>query len=321
MTQLLGMANLDWAIIVADRKVTWSTGETLDDPATKLIYLQCFDARMAVAYTGLARIGSDPTGDWLTMRLADALRHERWLKPALERLTEMTTDRFRRLPHRPVKLLVFFLGWGMQRELDTGEPIPALRGYVMSNFWRDHRPQDLQASFTLYEAPPIVPNAWGGPFGAVWNLNPPVEARLYELLAARLPRTAYLGKAQQIIRRITEDPAAGVGFDLMSCAVPSDPNGRVINSYLPLHAAEQSFDICSQVIADHNSVRYMGASTFRYDVPVPVLPVLGRNARCHCGSTRRHKNCCGRGKLFRPLMGVEISPEGPRAWPAHPAPP
>ena len=70
MTLLLALANEKHAVLVADRRVT-SGGRLVDDEHNKLCVLFCEDAKMAVAYTGLATFQAFDTSTWIANTLSE----------------------------------------------------------------------------------------------------------------------------------------------------------------------------------------------------------------------------------------------------------
>ena len=84
MTLLLSLSNRSYAIVLGDRRLAQPDGTVGDDEANKLCVLFCDDARVTIAFTGLASYGGFTTQDWLrdtlyeigkkTHTLADILR-------------------------------------------------------------------------------------------------------------------------------------------------------------------------------------------------------------------------------------------------------
>lgn len=64
MTLLVSILNHNFAILVADRRLT-SGSKIVDDYYSKLTVLCCHDARVAIAFTGLATANDYDTSEWL----------------------------------------------------------------------------------------------------------------------------------------------------------------------------------------------------------------------------------------------------------------
>jgi hypothetical protein len=70
LTLLLALANERHAVMVADRRVT-SSGRLVDNEHNKLCVLFCDDAKMAVAFTGLATFRAFDTSTWIANTLSE----------------------------------------------------------------------------------------------------------------------------------------------------------------------------------------------------------------------------------------------------------
>ena len=64
MTLLVSILNTEFAILLADRRLT-SGGNLVDDHYNKLTVLCCHNARVAIAFTGLAQAGTFDTSEWM----------------------------------------------------------------------------------------------------------------------------------------------------------------------------------------------------------------------------------------------------------------
>jgi hypothetical protein len=70
MTLLIALANQDYSLVLGDRRLV-SNGRVAEDEANKVCILFCDDARVAIAYTGLAAYANFRTQDWLREVLSD----------------------------------------------------------------------------------------------------------------------------------------------------------------------------------------------------------------------------------------------------------
>ncbi len=70
MTLIITLVSHPRVIQASDRRLT-ADGRPFDDNSNKAICINCRDAQVVIAYTGVARIGVTPTDRWLVDKLAD----------------------------------------------------------------------------------------------------------------------------------------------------------------------------------------------------------------------------------------------------------
>ena len=71
MTLIVTAVGKSFVIQASDRRLTTPSGELRDDNANKALCVACRDAVFAMAYTGLAQIGSKRTDEWLADELTE----------------------------------------------------------------------------------------------------------------------------------------------------------------------------------------------------------------------------------------------------------
>jgi len=95
VTLILTAANRRFVVQVSDRRLAYpTTGETYDDEANKALVLVCQTAKLAIAYTGLGRIGPLRTDEWLVEVLSDAKAGQKNMPEVTELLAELATKAF-----------------------------------------------------------------------------------------------------------------------------------------------------------------------------------------------------------------------------------
>jgi len=139
MTLLLAIANKQSSILIADRRIT-RNGELIDDEHNKLCILFCNDAKLAVAFTGLATYGAFDTATWLAEMLFEIGQTQCEITSLLEELRVKANEKFSSIKTKDSRLTIIFSGFVYWS--DSPEPIV----YVLSNF--EHDQSDLQ-DFTL----------------------------------------------------------------------------------------------------------------------------------------------------------------------------
>ena len=99
MTQVVAAGNWSYAVVVADRRFTvdGQLVDEADDERNKLLIVATPTTRLAVAFCGLARLGSFHTEAWLGQLLFEALNRGRYT-PDLDWMCVRATEDFARLP-------------------------------------------------------------------------------------------------------------------------------------------------------------------------------------------------------------------------------
>src|SRR6266496_2519895 len=91
------MGNLQQVVLVSDRRLT-RNGVNFEDQSNKAFVFVCRDARLAVAYTGLAELGTFLTRQWLPEALMESAAPDFRMGPIIEqRFAERATRDFANL--------------------------------------------------------------------------------------------------------------------------------------------------------------------------------------------------------------------------------
>jgi len=154
------------------------------------------------------------------------------------------------------------------------------------NLWHEKRPADRESTFIQYV----------GNWRAVARED---RDPLRELLEARKPAPAIIGKAVELVRQMADRPAAGnaIGKQLSAIRIPRDPKLQVESGY---HST-----VTGYVTYVHDSVLMTPSGIWAVkdpelikvgglDASPSVVPKVGRNHPCPCGSKKKYKYCHGR---------------------------
>ena len=297
MTLVLGLGGSDYAVVLADRKITGPRGYQFD-PTTKLFSLVVRDAEVIGAWTGLA---SDGRGfharKWLLQQLAAAAPPEHRLEPLLRRLVDRATDRFRTIHLEPsLKEFAVVLGGFVYEEagfrpysFDLSNVTDGdLTDAFGLQWWRQR--SDVQQSAMIVAAgfTSELDEADLAPIRSLIlrdsNPRPIVErgAQLIRSAARRKQGKTYISEESQSLT-LYKDPSRQGEADLHS------PTPVTIFP-LPDHVEARG--------GEFGVVIMMGGEvglTDELGMPVPVKgPEPRRDDRCPCGSGRKYKRCHGR---------------------------
>lgn len=276
MTLLVGLSGLHISVLVADRRIT-SQGKLLDDEFNKTAVLFCDDAKLAIAFTGLATWGGFDTQKWLTGTLLEIGKSRHLVADILAEFSRVATQRFSTLGAPNSKLAVMFVGYVYWNEL------PSNVVYVVSNFESDNGVFSQRSSGT---GQPIVEFA-----GCEFPISKKDTESLEVTLRMAPSKAAIAQKAVRLVQKVAADArSAGlVGKQCNSIAMSAAVDTTVSATYHSACKTGKAYG-CSVVIATStgqmlaDSVEIMGPS-------VLAGPKIGKNGPCWCGSGKKFKHC------------------------------
>ena len=242
MTLLLGMLNRRQAVLVADRRLTVD-GRLVEDESNKAATLICRDARLAIAFTGLARAGGFVTRRWLLDAVAEAAEPDSLVKPLLDRFTKAASDRFQTLAVARAsdkRLTVLCVGYA--HDADGPRGMLAL----VSNCERVAQPPsalpepEFSVEYMLERRPPDPVLGLLIAAGMERALRDQDFLSLQNLLREDKPADAIVGKAVESLRTAADSPAAhnAIGKQCSSIVLPSNPEEVAQAEY---HSAVRSY--------------------------------------------------------------------------------
>lgn len=297
MTLILSVGTRQHTIMVTDRRLTVN-GRVQDDDAGKLGVLTLQDARLLFGFSGLARFGDFSTEIWLLDALYECAEPDRLAGSTLDRLKEKATDIFasapllRKVPMSSRKLSVLFAGYLMDgrgvgallsnfEDAVSGTTYPAPR----DKFELYHQTDDQQNPFQ-----PMI--QWTGHRTAVL---PEDTTSLCEIIDAKLPAAALKGKALELMKEIAARPAAKnlIGTRYSVGTLTPNLNEAPATLYVSDTVSDTIY-MANQINATQRGK--MAIALPRLSVPgAPiVVPKVGRNRPCPCGSGKKFKHCHGR---------------------------
>lgn len=110
MTLLISVANPRFVILLADRRIT-ADGKLVDDQYNKLTILCCQDARVAIAFTGLARAKQFDTSEWIMSYLDKIAPPNDWFDSIFEGMRSEIDDEFKRCKFTKYGLTILVTGF------------------------------------------------------------------------------------------------------------------------------------------------------------------------------------------------------------------
>lgn len=235
MTFILALINVDFAMQISDRRLTYRGGKPPKEGSDKAIYFKTDNARLCVGYTGLAQASTFRTHKWLVEQLADASTPEHNAGLTLKRLRWRLSKEFRdhggirAIDRSDRRLTMMFSGY-----LDAASP-PHPGWAVITNFQDMERGEDCAApwdEFRLYQSKnaELPPGGVVRRVGAWRAMTANDEAEMLALLGARPNRDELVREATALVREIARRPAAqnSVGTDLSSITLGRSQAGPML---------------------------------------------------------------------------------------------
>ena len=242
MTLVLALPTSRFTVQLSDRRLTRADNSgnyVLDtDDANKAGALQCRDARVAYAFSGLADTGSGfKTREWLRVAILRAADPDFLIQPLVRRLAEIATREFsansliQRLPKKDRRLSIMFTGHTMPV---SGRPF--CQGWKITNFQRrfDTGPRDAVDdaeawdAFGVWRWDETIPQTerwgWAVRLGQWHGVSKDQYSRLERFVGEDRPPHAILGYALRIMHAASDAAVTGqtVGKQISVIIVPSD---------------------------------------------------------------------------------------------------
>lgn len=308
MTLLIATGNYSYTILVADRRLVVN-GVVSDEEANKAATFSCRDARLALAFTGVAKAGNFHTSTWLLDAVARSAPDDYLAGATLDRFSGVATRAFATLRVPPSKKRTTFIAAGYLYEGDVPRPVFAW----VSNYERFPGPDlphagDFEARFGSLGEGGLDQPAYAFATGFTHSDLDPQLLALGELATTAPPPQAVVDKAVDVVRTFARRPVARdmVGEQCSSVILWSDPSqpARVDYHsayptgaiYFPDHVEAQGGDFGVQVMTGVE----LHLTNERGEPVVTTVPRVRRSAPCPCGSGKKYKRCHGRAWLDSP---------------------
>jgi SEC-C motif-containing protein len=306
MTLIIGLANSQQVILISDRRLS-SNGRVVEDESNKASVLICRDARLAVAFAGLAQAGTFLTRRWLLEALLKSAEPDHLMWPTISRFRDRATREFATITavrKQDKRLSVVLAGYCYD------EGLPRCYYFLISNF----------EGFDSQQPPLAVPLEefrvhWGREsrpleeslsvvitVGADKAITQEHVEMLQALLRENRPPKALVGKGVEIIHDVAESHRSGnlVGKQCTSIILPSDPEATASVGY---HSSKVTHKIYGPSVVEARGGDF---GSFILESPeleardslgrpsILNFPKVGRNHPCPCGSGIKYKKCHGR---------------------------
>ncbi len=289
MTLLLALANEEYSLILGDRRLTCN-GQICEDEANKVCVLFCDDARLAIAFTGIATVHRFRTQDWLRGTLAEISETTHTLEKILAELQSrangLLSDGALAKLSTAGRRLAFLIS-GFQYATTSSKHIC----YLLSNFNPDVLTSEAGQTFEFYQlgkSGEVIVEAAG--------YTPPMTSEDYESLReplqAKAPAARVLHKAVEIIQRISKEQGTRrlIGSQCNSAVVPREVDRDIVNTYHSARPVSTVYgpDVVVAVTGSGGCATRMRMGT---EGVILAGPDIRKNQECWCGSGEKFGKC------------------------------
>jgi SEC-C motif len=288
--------------MISDRRLTWN-GKLCEEESNKASTLICMDARMAFAFTGLAKFHSFRTRFWLAEALMEVAGPDHLIDPMIHRFRDKATAEFCKLAGtaEDKRLSVMFVGYVYEPDgpraycfrvsnFERGDdpPLTTHKADFDVSWWREKRPQETEFAGVF-------------PAGTERALRESDLKSLYLMLRQGKQSFALVGKAVKAIRSAADTPAAGgrIGKQCSSIVIPVEIEQAAVVEYHSMTARHRVYGV-SHIEARGSpcgvycTVDPEFESYSQNKKPVVLaVPKVPRNAPCPCKSGKKYKRCHG----------------------------
>lgn len=283
MTLLLALANDSYSLVLGDRRLVCD-GRVAEDEANKVCVLFCDDARVAIAYTGLAVHGSFTTKQWLLDTLYEIGAEKHTLDEILFEFQTRTSRVFSRLSG-PAQLIAFLIS-GFRYSTDTEKVC-----YLLSNYDPNAVKYIAGDKLELRAlGAPGTETVEAAGFKSV--LTKRDYSSLRRMLAAGNAAHVVLRKAVEIVQRVSKEGMSRgwIGAQCNSAVVPQLPDTIIVGTY---HSAATVSEVFGQdvVLAITGCRAVVADMKLTADKMILAGPLIRKNDDCWCGSGKRFKVC------------------------------
>lgn len=309
MTLVMSLHGSDYTLMLSDRRLSCN-GRMIEDESNKATAIITDDAKLACAFTGLARCGNFSTQDWLLEALLECGPPDHESVPILQRLTKRFSEEFRNnsdlraLPREAKRLALLFAGLHFAKEgiFHVSALLTNFSGFAGQGDL-PYEPTD----FVLREIEMNSPSRVG--FTGAWSaITGDDVAALNGLLTTGKSANAVLGKAIEVFHSAADRAEAreSIGGQLNSILIRSGRSDAIETGYHVRNASSVSYMANMAVLTSKDSMLMKGGQFYESDTdgnalggskPI-VFPKVHRNAHCPCGSKKRYRKCHGKHTKF-----------------------
>lgn len=276
MTLIVAMANDSIAVLVADRRVTQGLN-VLDEEFNKVTILVCEDARLSVAFTGLAKYNGFNTSEWIVNTLHEICERTPDIHSILWELESRAGATFSAFAAEDRRLTIILCGFVYST--GTSEP----RIYIVSNFEHGtHNPDIFTTRSVGAVGQTLVETV-----GHISPLPSLTTERLHNLLDVA-PPAALVRYAVRHLQNAAKHAKAlnRIGERCTAAIIHSVIDTAITTTY---HTPRNANYAYGPNIIFAQSMKILGSEIMANSILAG--PEIRKRDRCWCGSGEQFKHC------------------------------
>lgn len=277
MTLIVAMANDSIAVLVADRRVTQGR-IVLDDEFNKVTVLVCRDARLSVAFTGLATYNDFNTSEWIANTLYEICKQTPEIHSVIAGLEARARTTFSALEAEDRRLTIVLCGFVYL----GGVPEPRI--YIMSNFEHEkYSPGEFSTQNVGALGQTLVETA-----GQSSQLPRSTVETLYKLLAGSHPPAALVRYTVKHLQNAAKHAKSlnKIGERCTAAIVQNAIDTSITTTYHTPRNANRAY---GPNIVFAQSMISLGSETMADSILAG--PEIRKQDLCWCGSGMQFKHC------------------------------
>jgi len=301
MTLIIAAANNEYSALVGDRRLTLPDGKVEDEETCKLTTFACKDAKVMMAYTGVASTGNERTGDWILNLLMDASEGGVSIYEVIENLKSLANSQVADIARR--------IGNGFWLEL-------VITGFYFYDnqahpkIWRISNLYN-GPEFTIYSSGLIGKDTFFELGGATGSVTEKEKREIKSLLLQRKPVHGVEMKLVNAVKKASNNKNSfgKVGKQINSCILSSSPNEPFLATYHSNISQQIMYSVNSvlSITDGRGSMMKDGTLIVGHECPPVSLPKANLSQSCPCGSGLKYKHC--HAKISYPYLPLSHSCE------------
>lgn len=285
MTLIIAAANDKYAVLTSDRRLTLPGGQVVDEEACKLTVFACKDAKVMIAYTGIATTGKARTEDWIIDSLSEASENDCSIYEVIENFKNIANSQVSEISaniNGEFRLELVFVGFYFF-ESKTHPKV-----WRISNLYNG-------LEFVVYSAGSVDDKAFIELGGTTRGVTEKDRREIKSLLFENKPVHGVEMKLVNTVKKASRNKKSlgKVGKQINSCCLSSDLNAPFMATYHSNVTQNVMYSVNSvlAISGGRASVMKDGILTAGPEWPPVSLPKANPSQLCPCGSGMKYKHC------------------------------